>query len=383
MNVPYTIFGEELIEPNALQQFYSALEQPNVIRAALMPDAHSGYTLPIGAVIAVDGLIYPSYVGYDIGCSIISVKTKFKIEDLDSRGKSSIFNLIYKQIPTGLGNKNYIAREMDNIKNIPHTNFAHRVYQDKGVFDLGSLGHSNHFIEIGYDEEENLWISVHSGSRGTGHTIASNYMRIAGGKHQEGHYPFKINSEDGINYLQDLNFCLEFAKENRKIMMLKILEILSNEITRKNKFKVDELINFDEIIDNSHNHAELKDGLIIHRKGATHAEKDMLGVVPGSMATGCFIIKGKGNPDSLNSSSHGAGRRFSRKEAKETITMEDFKTSMDGIIATVKPGTLDESPQAYKDIFEVMKLQEDLVEIIHHIKPLINIKGLDNDRCRK
>lgn len=178
----------------------------------------------------------------------------------------------------------------------------------------------------------------------------------------EGQHLFHIDSYEAKAYITDMNYCLEYALENRKQMIYKIVELLGNP---------KEL----EFINRNHNHAELKEGLWIHRKGATHAEKGMMGVIPGNMRDGSFIVKGKGNPDSLCSSSHGAGRVLSRVQAQKTLSLETFKNEMTQVIAKVDAETLDESPFAYKNIFDVMKLQKDLVEIVDYIKPLVNIKG--------
>ena len=167
-----------------------------------------------------------------------------------------------------------------------------------------------------------------------------------------------------------MNVAIVYALLNRKIMVQGVCDIIHDVLgVPKN------VILPHTIINRNHNHAIIKDGLVIHRKGATHAEKGMLGVIPGNMRDGSFIVKGKGNPDSLCSSSHGAGRVLSRKKAKEQINLDSFVGEMVGIKAKVGNSTLDESPFAYKNIFRVMEDQHDLVEVLHHIKPLINIKG--------
>ena len=175
------------------------------------------------------------------------------------------------------------------------------------------------------------------------------------------------NTQAGKDYITDINYALQFALLNRAEMIQRVEKIMK----RYAKGHGD----WDGLINRNHNHAELKDGLWIHRKGATHAEKDMMGVIPGNMRDGSFIVKGKGNPESLYSSSHGAGRVLGRRAAKETLKMEDFKESMKGIKARVEAATIDESPAAYKNIFEVMDQQKELVDVIHHVKPIINIKG--------
>jgi tRNA-splicing ligase RtcB len=166
-----------------------------------------------------------------------------------------------------------------------------------------------------------------------------------------------------------MNFCLAFALENRREMMRRIVGVLDAALPGSAPPDWEQLIN------RNHNHAEQKDGLWIHRKGATHAEAGMMGVIPGNMRDGSFIVRGKGNPEALWSSSHGAGRVLGRKEAKRTLTMESFAEAMVGITAMVTDDTLDESPFAYKDIFAVMAQQADMVEVVAHVRPIVNIKG--------
>ena len=194
-------------------------------------------------------------------------------------------------------------------------------------------------------------------------------MRLASGdgKVREGHYGLRTDSDDGRAYINDMEWALKFALENRKKIMERVIDAIS--------------IHCDggwlgrDLINRNHNHADKKDGLWIHRKGATHAEKGMMGVIPGNMRDGSFIVCGKGNPDALWSSAHGAGRVLGRKRAKQELSVDEFKDTMEGITAKVGDSTLDESPMAYKDIFEVMRLQADLVDICGHIRPIINVKG--------
>lgn len=363
---PYKIYAE-VLEQGALDQFESAMQQNFAVKGALMPDAHTGYSLPIGAVVATDNFILPAWVGYDIGCGMCAVQTSFKLQDvLENRG--DIFQGLYAAIPVGF-NHNKKDQQWDGSERLSWTEKLDEIFAKNGLKQLGTLGGGNHFIEIGYDEDKMIWFIIHSGSRGIGHAVASYYMRLASGdgKAREGHFGFKADSENGQAYAIDLNFCLEFALENRKQIMRRIESVV-------NLF-CDGECNWPSLINRNHNHAELKDGMWIHRKGATHAENRMLGVIPGNMRDGSFIVQGKGNPDALWSSSHGAGRVMGRKEAKRKLDIEDFKSTMGGVTALVNPDTLDESPFAYKDIFEVMKLQSSLVDIIAHVKPIINIKG--------
>ena len=362
---PYKIFAE-VLEQGAIDQFESAMQQPFTVKGALMPDAHQGYTLPIGAVIATEGVILPSWVGYDIGCGMCALPTSYDVSDIKENAKK-IFDSIYRSIPVGF-NHNQKAMVWD-ISNLARSEKMQAIFDRNGLKQLGSLGGGNHFIEIGADETNKVWIIIHSGSRGIGHATASHYMKLASGteKAMEGHFGFDVKSYNGSDYIDDLNFCLQFALENRKEMMRRIEKEISHYC------KGDAV--WDELINRNHNHAELKDNLWVHRKGATHAEDGMMGVIPGNMRDGSFIVRGKGNPDALWSSSHGAGRVLGRKEAQRVLNLESFTETMNGVVAKVDKDTLDESPEAYKNIFDVMELQSELVDIVAHVKPIINIKG--------
>jgi tRNA-splicing ligase RtcB len=366
---PHKIYADN-VDGAALDQFYTAMKQDTVVQGALMPDAHKGYSLPIGAVIAMKDVIWPAAVGYDIGCGMCAMPTSFDKAHVESQ-KDIIFEKIYEQIPVGFNwNKKRVSFDTTRaLEEEEVTPKFKQIYDEKGVLQIGTLGGGNHFIELGYDEADRIWIIIHSGSRNLGHNIATHYMKLASGdgKAREGYYVLDFQGSDGANYITDLNYALQFALLNRAEMIRRVETIL-NKVAKGHG-------DWPGLINRNHNHAELKDGLWIHRKGATHAEKDMMGVIPGNMCDGSFIVKGKGNSESLNSSSHGAGRIMGRRVAKETLKMEDFKKSMKGIKAKVSTGTIDESPGAYKNIFDVMDQQKDLVEVIHHIKPIINIKG--------
>lgn len=363
---PYRIFAE-VLEQEALNQFESAMQQPFVVRGALMPDAHAGYSLPIGAVVATDGVVLPAWVGYDIGCGMCALPTSYNADDVREKAKE-IFDGIYKAVPVGFSH-NARNTEWNEGDILPRTAKMTEIFDKNGLRQLGSLGGGNHFIEVGSDETGKVWIVLHSGSRGIGHATASHYMRVASGdgKAREGHFGFSVDSSEGKDYIKDLAFCLEFALENRREMMRRIVGVLDSTILGG--------AHWDKLINRNHNHAERKDGLWIHRKGATHAEEGMMGVIPGNMRDGSFIVRGKGYADALWSSSHGAGRVLGRKEAQRTLSMDQFTEAMSGVVALVTPETLDESPFAYKSIFDVMHQQADMVDVVTRVKPILNIKG--------
>lgn len=363
---PYKIFAE-VLEQEALNQFESAMRQPFTVRGALMPDAHAGYSLPIGAVVATDGVVLPAWVGYDIGCGMCALPTSYNADEVREKARA-IFDDIYKAVPVGFSHNARDSVWSDGDA-LPRTARMQEIFAKNGLRQLGTLGGGNHFAEVGADETGKVWIVIHSGSRGIGHTTATHYMRMAGpdGKAREGHFGFSVDSAEGRDYATDLAFCLAFALENRREMMRRIEAVLSAHCTGAGEW--------DALINRNHNHAEQKDGLWIHRKGATHAEAGMMGVIPGNMRDGSFIVRGKGNPEALWSSSHGAGRVLGRKEAKRTLDMQRFTEAMAGVVALVTDETLDESPFAYKSIFDVMRQQDAMVEVVAHVRPILNIKG--------
>ena len=425
-NTPYKIYAE-LLDETAQTQFEDVLKEPYVTRGALMPDAHAGYTMPIGAVCATKDVVVPQFVGFDIGCGMCAYKTDYTKAEVQAHA-TEIYNAIVERIPLGSRkHKNHQSLKTD----LDITPFAASILNSTGLKQLGTLGGGNHFIEVGYGADEKVWIVIHSGSRGFGHKIASHYMIQAYlAKHNQkdaleerlaeftnrnagfkAHNPegfekallkFKhkqmlelnkkirpddikeicaldANSELGQAYITDQNFALNFALENRKLMIARIHEAMNEIIGGSYAFDTEDERRF---INRNHNHADFDEASKewIHRKGATHAEKGMRGVIPGNMRDGSFVVIGKGNKDALKSSSHGAGRVMSRKKARSHVKLEDFQASMQGITGTVDENTLDESPFAYKDIFEVMRLQEELVEIEEHIKVIINVK--DNSKSR-
>ena len=393
-----------------------------------MPDAHGGYTMPIGCVCSTKEMIVPQFVGFDIGCGMCAYKTDFDKDEV-ARVDELIHSVITSKIPTGFLRHKDEQSLPNTIVEMDKTNFAKNVFESIGGYQLGTLGGGNHFIEIGYGRDNKVWIVIHSGSRGVGGQIAKHYMDKASHcdseyedmvseklnemmmlfsnknkkfkehnptkyeevyqatkkKHkeklisklkvtlEESIYPLEVTSSVGQDYITDMNFALQFALENRKHMIVNIHSLMCEAIGKQYNIDFNDENKF---INRNHNHAEYDNtrNEWIHRKGATHAEKGMMGVIPGNMRDGSFIVRGKGCSDSLCSSSHGAGRVMSRRQATNTINFEDYKNTMKGIVGTITKNTIDEAPSAYKDIFEVMEMQKDLVEIIDYIKPMINVK---------
>jgi tRNA-splicing ligase RtcB (3'-phosphate/5'-hydroxy nucleic acid ligase) len=373
-----------------LNQFKECISHDFTVDGALMPDAHFGYVAPIGAVLVTNKVVVPSWVGYDIGCGVIALK--LNAPNLLKKIKENvdlIHNMVAKNVPMGLGRinpenkinpqtKEKFTKILRKLEICPHNKDIYDYLKRKALSNLGSLGHGNHFIEIDYTGRE-VWLIIHSGSRNMGHKVASKYMKAAmNAKGEKGNvertFELNIDSTIGKEYLAVQEFLLEFALLNR-------LEIANEVVDGINK-ALDEKVNATLWTNKNHNHAQRigKTKKFIHRKGATPSKKNERGVIPGNMRDGSFLVVGKGNKEFLESSSHGAGRAMSKTQAKKTTTMKEFNKMMLGIKATVKEGTLDESPKAYKDIFKVLNEQKASVKIVKHLKPILNWKGESSKR---
>ncbi|MCR4335609.1 MAG: RtcB family protein [archaeon] len=367
-------------DEETLKQFKECYEEDFVEKASLMPDAHRGYVAPIGAVLVTKDYIVPSWVGFDIGCGVIAVEIKGKnLLEKIKENENNIFEEVKAKIPMGVGEINDLKniskgtlekyeKLLEEFRKKPHKKEILQFLEGKAIRHLGTVGSGNHFIEIGYSEGK-TWIVIHSGSRGVGYKVAEFYMKKSAGKDKEFEktYPIHKDSDVGKEYLNILDFGLEFALLNRMEMVHKVIEALEKVLGVK--------IEWELWVNKNHNHAVPEKGKFIHRKGATPAKKGERGVIPGNMRDGSFLVEGKGNKEFLESSSHGAGRKYSRTQAQKKFSLHEFEDSMKGIKGTVSEGTLDESPMAYKNIYDVMDCQKESVKIINHIKPLINWKG--------
>ncbi|MFH1325165.1 MAG: RtcB family protein [archaeon] len=372
------------VDEETLKQFKNCYSEKFVVAAALMPDAHLGYAAPIGAVLKTKNFVVPAWVGFDIGCGLIAVKIKGKnLVEKTKEKENEIYNKVMKKVPMGVGEYNKpekisektkkdFKKLLEKFENKPYDKNILNYLKTGAIKHLGTLGGGNHFIEIGSDEKEKeLWLIVHSGSRGIGHSVAKKYMISASGSKEKNLYektfPLNVKSEIGKEYLNVLEFGLNYALLNRLEMAYKVVEVLEEVLGEKLKYEL--------WVNKNHNHAVYENGYFIHRKGATPAKKGEKGIIPGNMRDGSFLVVGKGNGRFLNSSSHGAGRSMSRREAKRRYTIEDFRKVMKGIKGTVSERTIDELPMAYKDFHKIMDAQKDAIKIVKHIKPIINWKG--------
>jgi len=370
------------IEESATEQIDNLAQLPFVFsHIAIMSDCHAGYGMPIGGVLATQNVIIPNAVGVDIGCGMQAIKTSLQVEEI-SENLKAVLGDIRKLIPVGF--EHHKQNQLQDF--MPNQEFSKGSIIEKeyssALKQIGTLGGGNHFIEIQKDEENFVWVMIHSGSRNLGKKVADHYNKIAielnekwfsniDNKWQLNFLP--VDSEKGRAYISEMQYCVAFAECNRKLMMKRIKEVL---------FEYYPNVVWTSCIDVAHNYARIENhfgkDLMVHRKGAISARRNEIGIIPGSQGSVSYITEGLGNEKSFNSSSHGAGRRMSRNEARRTLSVADEanKLNEQGIIHNIRTQKdLDEAPSAYKDIDQVMKAQKDLTAIINRLIPLAVIKG--------
>ena len=369
-----TLIPMDMLEQEAQNQIYEVLKLDFLKILAIMPDCHAGYLLVIGGVALLDNVISPGFVGYDEGCGMCLIVTEIKVKDLSRKDRKKLFKEIIKKIPTGFSTRE-TGLDYHKFKSACGDKNLDKKVEARLHIQLGTLGGGNHFIELGENREGFLTITIHSGSRNPGHTVAGHY--ISKSKIEDKHLPngfLDMNNNLGKHYLEDLLFMQQYALDNRLVMMREVADIL----------KIPERTIKDTLINENHNHAIVTPNGVLHRKGATPAEKDKLGVIPGNMRDGVYITRGLGNEEYLSSASHGAGRKMSRTKAHETLELREFKEQMKGIIAVTNRNVLDEAPDAYKNLGKVIKMQEGIViDVVDFVKPIINVKADEEDKRRK
>ncbi len=377
--IPLKLWVDRLdqIESGALQQAVNLTKLPFAFRqVALMPDAHIGYGMPIGGVMATEGAIIPYAVGMDIGCGMHTSMTPYFVEDFPPERLKSILAKIRSAIPQGFNWHNQSQRG-EILDKIPLRIPLFQQEERRVRRQLGTLGGGNHFIEFQKDEENRIWVMIHSGSRNVGkqtaehfHKKAKEYCRKKKADLPTSELSFlSINSQDGEDYIEAMNWCLDFALANRTKMMDVVLDILQTSPLDR--------------LDIHHNYAASEEHyrkqVWIHRKGATSAFKEQRGIIPGSMSSSSYIVKGLGNPESFMSCSHGAGRRLGRRQARKNIPIHDVLEDLKKRGVEISTGNLKELPeearQAYKNIDKVMQQQTDLVEIEVKLTPVGVVKG--------
>ena len=392
LNEKTKVWGDvNTIEPKALNQIYVTSKLDIIDGLAVMPDCHFGNGATVGSVIAAKGAVLPAAVGVDIGCGMAAIKLNLTANDLPD-SLADIRSNIESWVPVGFGRhevgdtilkvrNDKLLKEVDSLLNeYKNVKVLESLDKDKNILQqVGTLGGGNHFIELCLDENQNVWLLLHSGSRNVGKCIAEIHISRAREALYKRHITipdmdlawFDKGTTDFDDYVHDVSWAQEYARLNRAVMINNVMGILTKIFPY--------LKGTEEAIYCHHNYVskEIFGGVetYITRKGAVDASLGKLGLIPGSMGTKSYIVRGKGNTDSYNSCSHGAGRRMSRGEAKRTFTVQDLENQTLGVECRKDEGVVDEIPGAYKDIDEVMEAQKDLVDIVHTLKAVLCVKG--------
>jgi len=385
--VPIKYWLDEMPEEGAVAQTENLANLPFVFHhVAIMPDTHQGYGMPIGGVIATENVIIPNAVGVDIGCGMCAVKTSLTEIDTDTLKK--IMGEIRKAVPVGFDHHKERQNESLMPERVMPGPIVEKEYKN-ALTQIGTLGGGNHFIEIQKGSDGHIWIMIHSGSRNLGKQVADHYNKLAVQLNEKWHsiVPkewelafLPVDSDEGQSYIREMNYCVDFALANRKLMIDRVMEIFMKIFNFSTAFEISNFKQFE--INIAHNYASQENhfgrNVWVHRKGATLARKGTVGIIPGSMGTKSYIVAGLGNEESFESCSHGAGRKLGRKVATEQLDFDEQKKLMDdkGIIHGMRNNDdLEEAPGAYKDIDIVMENQKDLVKILVELTPLAVIKG--------
>ena len=387
--VPVKIWTDD-VDERSKEQLTNIATLPFVHHhVAAMPDVHLGIGATIGSVIATSKAIIPAAVGVDIGCGIVAAKLSLTANDLDEKSLQKAFDQISRDVPVGRaqhadervlvaaakpfepGLRSLTDRHPDLLKAFGKSS--------KWANQLGTLGGGNHFIEVCLDESDQVWVMLHSGSRGIGNAIADYFIKLAKKDMERWMIQlpdrdlayFPEGTEHFNDYIEAVHWAQEYAMQNRRSMLDLVLAALQRHFPA---FTVKT-----EVVNCHHNYVAQEhhygENVLVTRKGAIRAREGDLGIVPGSMGSRSYIVRGKGNPESFCSSAHGAGRRMSRTAATNHFTENDLIAQTSGVICRKDKGVLDEIPGAYKDIDQVMRNQEDLTEILHTLKQVLCVKG--------
>jgi tRNA-splicing ligase RtcB len=387
------------LEEEAIRQIRNCAGLPFIHEhIAVMPDAHMGFGSTVGSVIPTRGAIIPAAVGVDIGCGMMACRLSMHARELPDN-LFGVRSAIEQAVPHGRTH-NAGPNDRGAWHNIPRSTAEHwaalesdtrlRTVQDKHpkLFrghvntdrHLGTLGTGNHFIELCLDENQDVWVMLHSGSRGIGNRIGTYFIGLAKEDMErlEIHLPerdlsyFSEGAEHFDDYVAAVSWAQDYARTNRAIMM-------ENTITAVEKALGRTLAVSEEAVNCHHNYVTQEHhfgaNIWVTRKGAVRARQGELGIIPGSMGAKSFIVRGKGNADSFHSCSHGAGRTMSRTQARKQFTVEDHIKATKGVECRKDEDVIDETPMAYKDIDAVMAAQSDLVEIVHTLKQVVCVKG--------
>jgi tRNA-splicing ligase RtcB (3'-phosphate/5'-hydroxy nucleic acid ligase) len=384
------------IELEAEKQLRNVAQMPFVFRwIAAMPDVHWGIGATVGSVIPMKGAIIPAAVGVDIGCGMMAVQTTLNARDLPDNLKG-IRDAIERAVPHGRTHNggrgdrgawhdipNPSATVWQRLKPAYDAILQKHPSLNRGndVNHLGTLGTGNHFIEVCVDESQTVWLMLHSGSRGVGNRIGTYFIELAKRdmKKFSANLPdrdlayFREHTEYFDDYVEAVSWAQEYARCNRQLMMDAILSAI------RRSGDVPPFETMAEVINCHHNYVAREkhygENVLITRKGAVRAREGDMGIIPGSMGARSFIVRGKGNPQSFNSCSHGAGRAMSRHEAKRRFTVEDHIRMTEGVECRKDRDVIDETPAAYKSIEAVMAAQADLVDVVHTLRQVVCVKG--------
>jgi tRNA-splicing ligase RtcB (3'-phosphate/5'-hydroxy nucleic acid ligase) len=384
------------LEPEAEKQLLNVARLPFVFRwIAAMPDVHWGIGATVGSVIPTKGAIIPAAVGVDIGCGMMAVQTTLSARDLPDSLKT-IREAIEKAVPHGRTNGGGKG-DRGAWHHIPESSAAvwatlKPAYDDilrkhpqlnrgNDVNHLGTLGTGNHFIEVCLDEAERVWFMLHSGSRGVGNRIGTYFIELAKRDMQKfqanlpdkdlAYFPERTKHFD--DYVEAVGWAQDYARWNRQLMMNAVIAAI------RDSGQVPPFEAESQVIDCHHNYVAREkhygENVLVTRKGAVRAAAGDIGIIPGSMGARSYIVRGKGNPQSFNSCSHGAGRAMSRNEARKRFTVEDHIRMTEGVECRKDRDVIDETPAAYKPIDAVMAAQADLVEVVHTLRQIVCVKG--------
>jgi len=381
------------VEEEARRQLANAARLPVVFHhIAAMPDVHFGIGATVGSVIPTRRAIIPAAVGVDIGCGMMAAKTTLRAEDLPDQ-LGPLRTAIERAVPHGRGPG---ARDPGAWRDVPTEVDAAwarlapeftalcrdhpRLAKTNQRIHLGTLGSGNHFIEVCLDEADAVWFMLHSGSRGVGNAIGSMFIELAkqDALRQQADLPdrdlayFEEGSEHFDDYVRAVDWAQRFAALNREVMMRRVIEAARKVVRKPFEAHV-------EAVNCHHNYVQKErhfgEEVYVTRKGAVSARAGQLGIIPGSMGARSFIVRGKGNAQSFDSCSHGAGRAMSRGEARRRFTLAEHRAATEGVECRKDKDVLDETPAAYKDIDAVMDAQRDLVEVVHTLKQVVCVKG--------
>ncbi|MFF0059954.1 RtcB family protein [Streptomyces sp. NPDC005279] len=387
--VPIRMWADpSTVEGGAMQQLQNVATLPWIKGLAVMPDVHYGKGATVGSVIAMHGAVCPAAVGVDIGCGMSAVKTSLTANDLPG-DLSRLRTKIEQAIPVGRGMHDDPV-DPGRVHGFPKAGWddfwsrfdgvadAVKFRQNRATKQMGTLGSGNHFVEFCLDESGSVWLMLHSGSRNIGKELADFHIGEAQKlPHNQGLVDrdlavFISDTPQMAAYRNDLFWAQEYAKYNRAIMMGLFQDVVRKEFKKAK-------VTFEPVISCHHNYVaeERYEGmdLLVTRKGAIRAGSGEFGIIPGSMGTGSYIVKGLGNAESFNSASHGAGRKMSRSAAKRRFSTRDLEEQTRGVECRKDSGVVDEIPGAYKPIEKVMEQQRDLVQVVAKLKQVICVKG--------